>query len=438
MFSVVYLDRGMIGGDVRVSQFRVRQKKTEGSHVLFQTARRDRPSSLLSSIVLLVKAEVGTDPFLIAAGFRSGILSSLLICVMFLILTQLSAVLFVRTWVWGESYSYSEVWTYTFGSRFHWFPTMLIILAYLSWVVFGGWEMFHYVNMFLPVLWPGVPSILLNKWLLIYGISGCFVLPCLVLISKLNGFRGMAWISLIAHVTGLFCVVGALIRSVGDEGFDPQGDLTLFGKHFGDYIEALGNYNTAFCIHPFIAPIIGEMEMPTIARCYKATWGTNIITGILNFGTGLCSYLLFKDITSYDPVFSYLNPRNGEVIVGIIAMYVVSICTTAFYTYYLAVIIASLTLKETAGQTKPVCLAGLVVVLTYAALNFIGDIVNDISVLVANIAFLLLAFVLPPVFYLVQFGFSSVKFAILALVILFIGVPVGILILYYAIRSLVT
>jgi hypothetical protein len=428
----------MIGGDVRVAQFRVRQKRAEDSHVLFEADRRDRPISLITAIVILLKAAVGTDPFLISAGFQSGFVPTLLICILLLVLTQLSSILFVRTWVWGEAYSYAEVWAYTFGPRFDWFPTVLITLGYLGWVIFGGWEMFSYVRMFLPVLWPEVPSVLLDKWLLIYGVSACFVLPYLILTSKMRGFRVMSWVSLIAHITGLVCVVCLLLKSVSDDGFGPEGKFTLFGNKLDYYCEALGNYNTAFFIHPFIAPIICEMEMPTISRYYQVTWVTTIITGILNFGTGLCSHLLFRDVASYDPIFAYLDPKRPEVIIGIVAMYVISVCSTAFYTYYLAGIIASLILKEAEGQTRPVFVSGIVVILTYIAFNFIDTIVNDIAVFIANVAFLLLAFVLPPVFYLVQFGVSSPRFAFLAVVVMIIGVPIGVLILYSAVRALIT
>jgi hypothetical protein len=233
----------------------------------------------------------------------------------------------------------------------------------------------------------------------------------------------------------MFCVAISLILTVDQEGFDPQGQFKFFGNNWRDYIEALGNFNTCFFVHPFISPIMAEMEHPTLARCTGVVLATNVVSAILNFVTGLLSRLHFRSVPSYDPIFAYLDTNRPDIVVGIVAMYISSLCLTAYYTYYLATTIASLILKDAGNQMIPVVMSGVVVILSYCALNFTDTIVTDIAVFIGNVAFLLLAFVLPPIFYLVQFRFSNLRWSILAIVVMVVGVGVGMVILYYNFES---
>jgi amino acid permease len=209
------------------------------------------------------------------------------------------------------------------------------------------------------------------------------------------------------------------VRPQLDDGqFARTANIALFSSDFRKIMQSFGNFKTAFFAHPFVAPIVAEMEKPTRNRTLKLTWAVNITCAIITYSVGLLSYLFFTGIEPDDNIWYSLDPYAVEVIVGKFAILVVSLCSTAFFVWFCSQQIAAFI--HPLAQNCHVAIGVIATAMTfvYISLNLIGDFMMSLMYEIGSIAFSLLAFVLPPVFYLAQHKFSNVRWGVAALFVL--------------------
>jgi hypothetical protein len=339
----------------------------------------------------------------------------------------------MKTWVYGDGYRFAQVWEYTFGPRFAWLPNFLVLFAYLSFCAFGAWEMHHYLLDFLLYAWPSCPSILLDKWLMTYVISAVFVVPVLFL-PRLSSFVAIGWINLFASLTGFICIILSLADQIQANGFDPQKQVKLLTSEPRSILHCISKLNSAVFFHPTAAIILQDMERPNMRRCVSLTWIASITSGLFDMICGVASYFLFQQANDYDLIFHFLDRNRPETTIGIFAIYVVSVTSTGFFVWFMADNLASFTLRESEGKLLPRLTAGIVVILGYAALNFIGHVAVGIADVVGSVMVIALVYILCPVFYLAQFGFSRIWSSIGAILLLVVGVGMIGINLYYQIH----
>ena len=426
----------MHGGDVRIAEFRRKMHDKGGNFVMFPTDSSSLQFSMWTAIALISKAGIASDPFFISSGFSSGVIEALISCVFILLLTQISLQIYLKTWVFGQAYTYPDVWVYSFGSRARWFPIFVIILTYIAFVIFHTYELYFYMSEFLRSIWEGVPAILQDSWFLIYVMTFVTAVPCLF-VKGLASFTVASWISLFCIVVGVICAIVALVRSVNSVGFDPEKQLTWFTGDRQKLFDCISKFNTAFFAHPFMPYILKDLKNPTFKRCLGATWWTNIISTILHFVMGLVGYLCFiPDLTGDDNIFYFMpGVKDPEVVIGKVACYIVSILSNAYYVYFLACQVSSIILEETEIRVSANVLSGLVVITFSIAMNMVDEYVIVVADNVGNIAFLILAYILPTAFYLVQFKFTNIKWAVAAIAVTVLGLAVSIVIMYYDITA---
>jgi hypothetical protein len=112
-----------------------------------------------------------------------------------------------------------------------------------------------------------------------------------------------------------------------------------------------------------------------------------------------------------------LDPQAPEVTIGKIAVLIVSLMSSAFFTWHLARIIANLVVRGGELSRFTVVIAGTGIMCTYIAINMLGEVTRTVIFTLGNIGFSVLAFVLPPLFYLVQFKTTSVLWMILSVIV---------------------
>jgi hypothetical protein len=129
-----------------------------------------------------------------------------------------------------------------------------------------------------------------------------------------------------------------------------------------------------------------------------------------------------------------LDYHRPEVAIGIITSYIVSLTSTGFYIWFLADNIAIFTVHESEGHAIPRIASGLVVILAYVMLNFIGHMIVKVVDLI-DALMVVSMFILSPVYYLAQFKFSRIGLGIGAFLLLIFGVFVIILVFYFHIEN---
>ena len=422
----------MHGGDVRIAEFRRKMHEKGGNFILFPSDASSLKFSMWTAIALVSKAGIASDPFFISSGFAAGVIESLLACMFMFLLTQLSFHILLKTWVFGQAYTYSQIWVYTFGRRGRWFPVLMIIITYVVFVIFHTYELYFYMAEFLKSVWTDVPAILQNSWFLIYVTTFLTAIPCLF-VKGLVGFTEASWVSLFCIVVGILCAIVRLIRQVHQFGFDPNRELVYFNGNVEQLFDCLAKFNTAFFSHPFVSFILKDLKNPTMRRCVGVTWWTNFISAILHYVMGLVGYLLFiPDLNGDDNIFYFMTtPREPEVIIGKIACYIVSILSNAYYVHFLAWQVSSIILVDTERRISANLLSGLVVITFAIAMNMVSDVAIVIADYIGNITFMVLAYVLPTAYYLVQFKFTNAKWALASIFLTLAGVGMSLVIMYY-------
>ena len=481
----------MIGGDLKVDKYRFRARPQNINFILFPSNPNSSPKSMFTSIMLLCKVALDTVPyFMYEDMFKCGIIETLLIILILMVLIQLSIHLFTRCWFYGTSYNYPDIWTCVFGSKaLKFIPTLLNIISYLTYTTWFNFEIHECARSFLLSVWPKCPSFLVNKWFLLYFFNLVTAFPCLF-ITNFSSFTVISYVGNIAMLVSFICLIILLVRSIHEMGFqitvntigsideDKYGlpylpFTTLFSKDPSALFGCIGTVMTAFYTHPFLEMIFSNMRHPTVYRCLSSVWITSLISVFFFYGIGVISYFIvqlhFRESLSNlnkmvtgnlfpnDPYFktrpySIFEISSGyfipdleneniffdfsksyvEAIIGQVASYIVTLTSNMVYTYFLATQISSLVIDRRKDDTPPLIISGIVVILFSIGINFMNDSASFFLYFISQIAFLILVFVLPSLFYLKLFRFTKPFWGIISIVLLVIGIPMSVAVIYYS------
>jgi hypothetical protein len=420
----------MIGGDTTIRALRVRAVSEEKGSCIFPSRKAMTSSiSFASTVALLSKAAIATDAFTIVHSFNSGIITALIVCVGVMLLTQGSLFVFVRAWSFDEAYSYEDLWRMVFGRWLTGIPVFLLIIAYAMCVVAGYWEMSKYVPDLVVNVWPGAPEFVTNIWFIHYVFGALVMLPLLFSV-RLADFRWLAWLSLLCVFVGMACLLAHFI-SQGPASLTSSHEIVLFKSDFSLITEVVDALSCAFFAHPFVAPITREMVRPTRDRVLQVTWYVNFLSAFVSYGIPLIGYLFFTDIEAEENIYAYLDGEAPEVTMGKIGVLVLSIASTIFYTFFIAQgLVQAITTAPSGSDKVPLFMAGLTVTLFSICINMMDDSWTLTLYAMGAIAFNLLGFVLPEVYYLWQFGFLNRKWGIILVVILVFGIATVVMSIY--------
>ena len=415
----------MIGGDVLLNDVKLKRARSMKHAVLFHQHQDEKKYSFFYLYMLLLKSGVATDPFFVGEVFYSGSIVSFIYGVLIVLITELSFYLFIKSWIYGRAYSYEKIWTELFGPSFTWIIYLLIIVTYLSFTIWQQYELYVYFSETLISIWDSVPYLLTNQWFVTYILTFLIVAPSL-LVKKLSSFLPIAFLSNFCHIIGLICLIVYFSRH---EHEDPVDTIMPTSDPATNFI-SISLFHSSVFFHPTMSLLVQDMEYPTQSRIMSLTWFTSITSFIFHFLGGFFSYLVSPE-NDGDVIFYYLDPLATEVIIGKIATYIISITSQMFYTYYLSRVVTEFILPNSSHDKTSTFVSGITVILLSISLNFIDEIVTVVFDLIASIAMIILVFLLPAIYYLKQYKFSSIPWGILSIILLVIGLSVGICTVVY-------
>jgi hypothetical protein len=427
----------MIGQQIVLKTFLAEQKWRRTEDLMFPLVQGVHLNSFLTSVILVSKAQISTDPFIGAEVFKAGLIESLILGLAIMLFTQLSLYLFSRCWEFARAYSYREVWAVTFGSTYAWLPSVFLVVLYWTYNFTASWEVVAYPQCFLPALWPGCPAFLLDQWVLLWLVSVVLVLPC-SFVRRFSQLSGLAYVSFFALLVGLICLILHFVRRASNIGFDPDNQLVYFNNDVEMLLACAQNFNVCFFLHPFMAIILKDMESPSTSRCMNVAWAANLLCFVLNSVGGVFGYLLFDpDLPGFENVFPQLPLQDPEVIIGVIASYLVSALSLTYFALYNAHVVCNLVLGKQSENRVCLFTAALCQVTAYIFSTYAGDKFSEVLHVIAEFASVCLAFVLPPGFYLAQFKFTRKGLAVVAIATLVVGVAFGASICAQSVRALI-
>jgi hypothetical protein len=131
---------------------------------------------------------------------------------------------------------------------------------------------------------------------------------------------------------------------------------------------------------------------------------------VLSYCIPFVGYLFFAEVEAEDYVFRYLDQNAPEALAGWLAFLVFSIRYTAYFTWFISQnVVEAIARTAWATHRIPVLTMGTAVVFMSIAFSMMDDTWSLTLYGIGGFAFNILAFVLPAVYYLAQFHFTSVK-----------------------------
>jgi hypothetical protein len=128
-----------------------------------------------------------------------------------------------------------------------------------------------------------------------------------------------------------------------------------------------------------------------------------------------------QEVEDGENVFHYLDPTAAEVIIGKVAVLVNMVCSTIVFTYLLGKSVAGIIFPRAGDEMACVGIAGTVVSAVAIAMNSISDVAFELFYGIGDVAFSIVGFVLPAVYFFAQMGVGHVRWTIVAFVVLGIG-----------------
>jgi len=413
----------MIGGDKLVIDALLDSRQSD-DRLLFKNDGSQKTFPMISIISLLLKVAITNDPYSMHAGFKSGIIFNACICLFVFFVTNISFHLFVKTWLYSTSYSYSLIWKLCYGAKTIIIPSLMIIFAYYSISSLCTVQFYESFSSFSKIAFKTDFSLSASKYVITIVISLVTVIPFilkesmfdLLLISNISNFLLIYSCSFVGY---------HFVVKVFRDGFDPTHKLVYWNPDHKAFLSSFGLFNTAFFIHPFISVFSQRLENATESRVKKLVWLTTLITGLLNFLTGFCGYVLFNDF-SKETIIEYFPASNMFIDLAKIGMAVSNVFGNTAFSYYLAFQQCDLIYEKSVKSIPSRIISGVIVIAFNTFISSMPESTVSYFGLLGDICFVFLAFVFPSTFYLRVSGFKNMTMGIVAILIIIILVPISV------------
>jgi len=405
-------------------------------NALMFKVKNDRTQiSFFWAIVILLNAAVSTDPFYMGYAFQCGIIQAFVICLFVIVLTMTSFHLYIRSWVYEKRYSYKAIWASIYGQKTSFIPSMFILIAYFSIAVICTNEAYLDLIEIFESVSSVRPAILDNKWIMVYLTTFAISLP-FVFQKQASGFRYAAGLGKFGLVFSCGVLVYRAVIKIMSEGIDPSHKLTFWNNKWDLALDTFGLFNTVLFIHPMIQLVAQDLENPTESRTIKLTWSSTIVTAFICLITGYSSYFTHYDDNQGDNVLYYLPKKELLTILAKIGGFISNMILCAFYVWMLAREFCQLLHVGSENSIQTRAFSGILVLCFNAGMNFINPVVVEVFRLMGNLCFIMLAFVLPSLFYLKSYWFMSKSWSITAIILLVVAIPCSTTLFIYQVQSL--
>ena len=413
----------MIGGDVIIKDMKLSSGMNVKDATLYHRANAQyKQYSFFEILNLLIAVSLNVNPFIDKRIFHVGIIHALIYSIVLVILSMLSYYVFIRSWIYRRAYSYSQIWAELFGPSFSWVAITCVAVSYIMLDARYMNQIYEDFTVFVFDMWPNAPSILSSRWLVSYIFALIFLLPTLF-VKKEACFSPVMIASNVFLVIAIICLIVHYFERISD---NVDHDFILFSDNYNDNIISIGLISQALFVGPILAVVVKEIERPTKNRVIQLTATTTIVTGIITYVGNLVGFLINPALSSLN-IFSEIGSDYIEVIIGRIANFIVATIACIFTTHFTATRISEIVLIRSSEKKVPMLIAGLTVIFFITGINFLSNQVTRILEIISGVTTMVIIYILPPVYYLVQYKFYNILWFICSLIVFIIGVPISIL-----------
>lgn len=421
----------MIGGDILFDDCKYNLNSMNYNTLLYTDKGSFVGVSMFSAIMVLFNCGTSDDSLYMSYAFQVGVIESLVLCVSALLLTQCGLHLFITTWSYNSENSYVSIWKECFGNKTRFIPRILLLLAFISLSAISTGDFLDQYNDLISYVDANHSTIFSSKYFSKFVLTFIFVFPSLFH----NRFSSMKYASGVANLLlliSILCELWLFIKSTKENGFDPQKEIVYWSGDFKQAVYCMDVFNSLFFIAPFAAIISREIKEATRNKICKLTWYTSIASLFINLAGGYLGYFTFFSNQEDDSVFlNFEDQKQIPIIIGKLALLIKTILANNNYIYINAISLSDVVFPYSEEQKVGRISSGVVVWFLTIFITFKGTKLLGLFDLFGSFSFVILAFILPSVYYLVIYKFKRPITSIIAILELFICAVVSGALLYY-------
>jgi len=391
-----------------------------------ENSNNEKYQSSFATFVIIFCVISTTDPFWMISALDNGLFCGISVGIMLNVMTLCSFILFIMCWAVTNSMSYQTVWSKVLWKRFSFLPSVAIIISYVylcySCTVDFNPELNEIIKDML-----GIENEYPFFEIVLNAVS---VIPFI-----LSSHMGNVFVISLIGKAGLLiasCIVCSSFFSKYQKlGFGTLKNGNLFSVSGNCIIQSYGVFNAAAFFHPSIRYIIQDMKSNSQLSIQRIVTISILFAFIVNIIVGVSSYYLCID--GYNSDFSVIHYLNPTLISTEIAK--IGYCLSNFASLCCYHKIVSLELSNMIYITSPKIKLIRIITGTSVFFGIITMTLTPSSGIwflntLSRLSFLLLAFILPPVFYLAKFGLKNTLWSTISCCIIFVSIPISVLEMY--------
>lgn len=426
----------MIGGDLLFEDYKYNINDIN-YHALIYHDKQTNPISVFSSVMVLLNCGISNDPFFLSYSFQTGVIQALVLCAAALILTQVSFHIFIKTWSYNSDNSYVSIWSDVFGKKLVILPRLLLLVAFISLSSVATNDFLTEYDDFIKYLDPKTSTVFSSKYFSKFVLTFCYVFPSLFH----DRFSTMKYASYVGNFLLMMCLVAQIwlfVHSYKTNGFDPQKEIVYWSKDISQTIACFDLFNIVFFVAPFVSMVSKDVRNVTRSKILKITWITSLSSMVINLAGGYLGYLTYFSNTVDDLVFySDSNQNHPAVIMGKFCCLIKTILSNNMFIYITAIALSDLIFPYSESHKAARVTSGMVIWLLTIFITYSGWKLTDLLNLIGSFSFIILAFVLPSVFYLSMYKFKKPFLSIVSIFEVLICVFISGTILYFNTKSFI-
>jgi amino acid permease len=362
-------------------------------------------------------------------SFRLGIIGGILLNVICALAVYYALFIFVEIAAYWRKNTLDNIFTAAYSSTMGLVSTVISCLAgivinrgFVKRAVTTVWGIFgDYADV--------IPETFQLRLTIMLFMTIVFVIP----FTYVNSLRATYWTSVLC-LCMLFLLFAAsvyfLYRSINENGFDPGGNLRIFGGSGKDWLFNFVNVWDAFLIAPVAWPGIRHLVNPTAKRLQGAFAYFMTMCCAATIASGIIIHLTFFD--SCNGVMMEFYPRDNSIamLAGYIDVAVLLFTLPAWFNPQRFILLSTLSATENIPIDVWAATGLLMFLLSMCLVEFSG-VVESVIDAVGKSASALNLFVFPGWLFLRTYGSEKIQHALGSIILIALGLlSIGIAIWY--------
>lgn len=401
----------MIGGDMLLNKYKYNIKQRIWSRRINPERTSEKSLGTISASAIISNFVLRSYTFYIGSSVHVGVFQVLASLLIAFILSQISLLLYIKTWSYNSKNTYCDIWKSIYGSELVLIPCILELITFLYLSFFSihstilsfryVLQTFDYTGKFFS-----------NQWFYL------LVIPCISCVPlmfwmNLKRFYIYSYISLASYFICVTALAAFLIKYLIENG--NSVDIGYWNTKVSESMASFIQCIEIFYVHPFVSAGCYLISGSTQSQIYTVSWGVSSLNLCLSSIILISDYLIKED----GSIFQKVSDDKKFSAVLQVSILIKTFLTTPQYVFCVIdsfIRIFHFNIDESYYSVR--YLTVLMIIFFSASLSFATSLATTIFQRIYQISQIVMMFILPCTIYLIMFGFTSKMWGIIAVLLI--------------------